>query len=158
MKIAVFPGSFDPITKGHEDLVRRALPLFDKVIVAMGINSSKKYYFEESERLQMLRDTFADAPQVEVDTFNILTAYYCKQKGANFIIRGLRNGTDFDYENTIANLNATIGDELETFFLMANPAYACYSSTVVREILKGGGDASLFLPTAINGKPTITHA
>jgi pantetheine-phosphate adenylyltransferase len=148
MKIAVFPGSFDPITKGHEDLVRRALPLFDKVIVAMGINSAKKYYFDEQQRLDFLRATFADSPKVEVDTFTQLTAYYCQEKGAQFIIRGLRNSTDFDYETTIANLNATIG-EVESFFLMANPQYACYSSTVVREILKGGGDASLFLPAAV---------
>ena len=149
MKIAVFPGSFDPITKGHEDLVRRALPMFDKIIIAMGINSTKKYFFNEEERLQFLEATFADEPKVEVETFTKLTAFYCKDKGANFLIRGLRNSTDFNYEYTIANLNATIGDDLETIFFMAKPEYSCYSSTVVREILKGGGDADLFLPKAV---------
>ncbi len=149
MKIAVFPGSFDPITKGHEDLVRRALPMFDKIIVAMGINSSKKYHFDEIHRLNFIKATFADEEKVEVDTFTNLTAFYCKEKGANFLIRGLRNSTDFNYEYTIANLNATIGDELETVFFMAKPEYSCYSSTVVREILRGGGDADLFLPEAI---------
>ena len=149
MKIAVFPGSFDPITKGHEDLVRRAMPLFDKIIIAMGVNSAKKYYFDEEQRLEFLKLTFADSPKIEVDTFTNLTAFYCKEKGAHFLIRGLRNSTDFNYEYTIANLNTTIGDELETIFLMAKPEYSCYSSTVVREILKGGGDADLFLPKPV---------
>ena len=149
MRIAVFPGSFDPITKGHVDLVKRAVPLFDKIIVAMGINSAKKYFFDTAQRLAFLEATFADEPTVEVDTYEELTAFYCKDKGANFLLRGLRNSTDFNYENTIAHLNATIGDNLETIFLMASPEYACYSSTVVREIIKGGGDASIFLPKPV---------
>ena len=149
MRIAVFPGSFDPITKGHVDLVKRAVPLFDKIIVAMGINSAKKYFFDTEQRLAFLEATFADEPTVEVDTYEELTAFYCKDKGANFLLRGLRNSTDFNYENTIAHLNATIGENLETIFLMASPEYACYSSTVVREIIKGGGDASIFLPQPV---------
>lgn len=149
MRTAVFAGSFDPVTKGHVDLVERALPLFDRIIIAMGINSVKKYYFEEEQRVSFLKATFAPYEQVEIDTYNKLTAFYCQDKGANFLLRGLRNSTDFDYENTIAHLNATIGKDLETIFLVTAPEYACYSSTVVREILRGGGDASLFLPPAV---------
>ncbi len=149
MKIAVFPGSFDPITQGHEDLIKRALPLFDKIIVAMGVNSTKKYFFEEQKRLTFLEATFAKYPKVEIDTFSNLTAFYCQEKGANFLIRGLRNSTDFNYEYTIANLNNSIGDKLETMFFMARPEYSCHSSTVVREIIKGGGKADLFLPKEV---------
>lgn len=151
MKIAVFPGSFDPITKGHEDLVKRALPLFDKIIIAMGVNTDKRYYFGEKKRLDLIKTTFANEKKVEVAIFKNLTAFFCKEQGANFLIRGLRNSTDFNYEYTIANLNATIGSDLETVFFMAKPAYSCYSSTVVREIIKGKGNADLFLPEAVVG-------
>jgi len=149
MRIAVFAGSFDPITKGHVDIVARATPMFDKIIVAMGINSVKKYFFDTEQRIAFIKAAFADYPNVEVDTYEMLTAFYCKEKGANFLLRGLRNTTDFTYENTIAHLNATIGDNLETVFLMADSEYSCYSSTVVREIIKGGGDASIFLPESV---------
>jgi pantetheine-phosphate adenylyltransferase len=149
MRIAVFAGSFDPITKGHVDIVARAIPMFDKIIVAMGINSSKKYFFSREQRIAFIKAAFADYSTVEVDTYEMLTAFYCKEKGANFLLRGLRNTTDFTYENTIAHLNATIGDNLETVFLMADSEYSCYSSTVVREIIKGGGDPSIFLPEPV---------
>lgn len=146
MKIAVFPGSFDPITKGHEDIVKRALPLFDKIIVALGVNSTKRYYFSQEERLEFLNVTFASEPKVEVDTFEKLTVDYCKEMEANFILRGLRNSNDFNFETTIAMLNRDIGDGLETLFLLTSPEYSYYSSTVVREILKGDGDGSIFVP------------
>ncbi|WCL81388.1 pantetheine-phosphate adenylyltransferase [Saprospira sp. CCB-QB6] len=146
MKIAVFPGSFDPITKGHEDIVRRALPLFDKIIVALGTNSTKSYYFSEEERLSFLKASFADAPKVEIDRFPQLTVDYCKEKGADFILRGLRNSNDFNYEVSIAMLNRDLGEGLETIFLLTAPEYSYYSSTVVREILKGNGDGALFVP------------
>lgn len=149
MRIAVFPGSFDPITKGHEDIVRRALPLFDKIIVAMGINSNKSYYFTETERIDFIRATFADEPKVEVDIFKTLTVDYCKSKNATFILRGLRNSNDFNYEVAIAMLNRDIGDGLETAFLLTSPEYSYYSSSVVREILRGGGDVSIFLPPPV---------
>lgn len=149
MKIAVFAGSFDPVTKGHLDIIKRALPLFDKVIVAMGINSVKKYYFDTEQRVAFLEAAFAPFENIEVDTYQELTAFYCQKKGAHFLIRGLRNGTDFDYERTIAHLNAKIGEDLETVFLTGDPEYSCFSSTVVREILRGGGDASYFLPEAV---------
>ena len=100
MKIAVFPGSFDPITKGHADIVKRAIPMFDKIIIAMGVNSEKKYFFDTNQRLSFIEAAFEDYPSVEVDTYNKLTAFYCRDKGANFLLRGLRNSTDFNYENT----------------------------------------------------------
>jgi len=150
MKIAVFPGSFDPITSGHVDLVKRALPLFDKVVVAMGINSQKKYLFSETQRLEWLEQVFADEPKVEVGHFENLTANYCKKIGAQYLLRGLRNSSDFDYEKTISQLNQIIGDGLETIFLISQPAYSHISSTIVREIIKGGGDATPFLPKKLD--------
>jgi pantetheine-phosphate adenylyltransferase len=149
MRIAVFPGSFDPFTKGHEDIVRRALPLFDKIIVAIGTNSSKKYFFDVSKRLDFIKATFANTPKVEVESYQELTSDFCQKKSARFLLRGLRNGTDFDYEATIAMLNKDIGDGLETVLLIADAKYNYFSSTNVREIMKGGKDVSLFLPEAI---------
>ncbi len=148
-KIAVFPGSFDPITKGHEELVRRAVPVFDKIIVAIGVNSQKKYLFSLEQRLAHLEEVFKDEPKVEVAQYEGLTAYYCKEVGAKYLLRGLRNASDFDYEKTISQLNAMVGDGLETFFLISEPQYSHFSSTIVREIIKGGGDATPFLPEGI---------
>lgn len=150
MRIAVFPGSFDPLTKGHEDIVRRALPLFDRVIVAFGVNSTKNYFFPLEQRLEFARQTFADvADKVKIDTYEGLTAQYCRQQGAQFMLRGVRNSTDFDYESTIAHLNKMIGDGIETVILITSPQYAHYSSTVVREILRGGESPAAFLPAAV---------
>lgn len=146
MKIAVFPGSFDPITTGHVDLVRRAVPLFDEIVVAIGVNSQKKYLFPLEQRLEWLERVFADEPKIRVDHFERLTARYCQSIGARYLIRGLRNASDFDYEKTISQLNAIVGDGLETLFLISQPAYSHISSTIVREIIKGGGDASPFVP------------
>lgn len=146
MKIAVFPGSFDPITVGHVDLVRRALPLFDKIIVAVGVNSTKKYLFPLEQRLDWLRKVFAAYPNVEVDFFENLTAHYCLRIGARYLLRGLRNSSDFDYEKTISQLNHIVGNGIETVFLISEPAYSHISSTIVREIIVGGGDAGPFLP------------
>lgn len=150
MKIAVFPGSFDPITVGHVDLVRRALPLFDKVVVAVGINSTKKYLFTLEQRLEWLRLVFAKYPTVEVDSFQNLTAHYCQKIGANYLLRGLRNASDFDYEKTISQLNHIVGGGIETVFLISQPEFSHISSTIVREIIIGGADASPFLPAEIN--------
>ncbi|NRB62741.1 MAG: pantetheine-phosphate adenylyltransferase [Saprospiraceae bacterium] len=152
-KIAVFPGSFDPITVGHVDLVNRALPLFDKVIVAVGVNTSKKYLFPLEQRLEWLRQVFQHEPAVDVDYFERLTADYCQKIGARYLLRGLRNASDFDYEKTISQLNNIIGDGLETIFLISQPGYSHISSTIVREIIKGGGDASPFLPENLIVKP-----
>ena len=149
MKIAVFPGSFDPITVGHVDLVRRALPLFDKIIVAVGINENKKYLFTLDQRLETLEKVFADDPKVEVDSYVGLTAHYCSKINARYMIRGLRNASDFDYEKTISQLNGIVGKGLETIFWISHPEYSHISSTIVREIIKGGGDASPFLPPEV---------
>ncbi len=146
MKVAVFPGSFDPITIGHTDLVERACPLFDKVIVAIGINNKKQYLYSLDQRMNRLNKVFADNPKVIVDSFEGLTAEYCKSVGARYLLRGLRNASDFDYEKTISQLNQIIGDELETLFLISRPQYSHISSTIVREIIGAGGDASPFLP------------
>ncbi len=149
MKIAVFPASFDPITKGHEEIARRALPLFDKIILAIGVNSQKKTLFSLVQRQKWLEDVFADEPQIVVDTFVNLTADYCKTIGAKYLIRGLRNASDFDYEKTISQLNHIIGDGIETIFFISLPEYSHISSTIVREIIKGGGDASPFVPSKV---------
>lgn len=149
-KICVFPGSFDPITSGHVDIVKRALPLFDRVVVAIGINSQKNYLFSLEQRLNWLEKVFEDEPKVEIGSFEGLTVNYCKQIGARYLLRGLRNASDFDYEKTISQLNQIIGDELETIFLISRPEYSHISSTIVREIIKAKGNASPFLPEQIN--------
>jgi pantetheine-phosphate adenylyltransferase len=149
MKICVFPGSFDPITAGHVDIVHRALPLFDKVIIAIGLNSQKNGLFSLEQRKQWIHDVFANDPKVEIDTFEKLTADFCKKVHAKWILRGLRNASDFDYEKTISQLNFIVGDGVETMFLISQPQFSHISSTIVREIIKGEGDASPFLPTQI---------
>jgi len=148
-KIAVFPGSFDPITLGHIDLVQRATKIFDKIIVAVGVNSSKKYLFDLDQRLKWLEEVFQEFPDVHVDSFTGLTVNFCKEKDANFLLRGLRNASDFDYEKTISQLNTIIGDNLETVFLISKPEFSHVSSTIVREIIKGSGDVSPFVPQNI---------
>lgn len=149
MKIAVFPGSFDPITSGHVDLVKRALPMFDKIIVAIGVNSQKKYLFDLDQRLAWLDDVFSGDEKVEIGQFEGLTAHYCKEIGSKYLLRGLRNASDFDYEKTISQLNSIVGDDLETIFLISRPAFSHISSTIVREIIKGKGDATPFLPEQV---------
>ncbi len=148
-KIAVFPGSFDPITKGHVDIVKRALPLFDEVILAVGINSIKSGLFPLEQRLGWLEAVFADEPKVKVDHFEGLTVHFCQKVGANYLIRGLRNASDFDYEKTISQLNTIIGDDLDTVFFISKPEFSHISSTIVREIIKGQGATDAFLPEQI---------
>ena len=149
MRVAVFPGSFDPITLGHIDLVKRASNLFDKIIVAVGVNSSKKYLFPLEQRLEWLNLVFKDDDKIHVDHFEGLTVNFCKDQNANYLLRGLRNASDFDYEKTISQLNHIIGDELETVFLISRPEFSHVSSTIVREIIKGNGDVSSFVPELI---------
>lgn len=153
MKICVFPGSFDPITAGHVDIVHRALPLFDKVIIAIGLNSQKNSLFSLEQRQQWIHEVFANDPKVEIDTFEKLTADFCKKVHAKWILRGLRNASDFDYEKTISQLNFIVGDGVETMFLISQPQFSHISSTIVREIIKGEGDASPFLPPQIQIHP-----
>jgi len=146
MKIAVFPGSFDPITVGHVELVKRAIPLFDKIIIAVGVNSQKKYLYNLEERIQQIADVFINEEKVEVDKHEGLTVKYCIKKNARYLLRGLRNASDFDYEKQLSQMNHIIGEGVETVFLISHPQYSHISSTLVREVIKGGGDASPFLP------------
>jgi pantetheine-phosphate adenylyltransferase len=149
MKIAVFPGSFDPITIGHVEIVKRALPLFDTVIVAVGINESKQSLFSLEQRLAWLKEVFEGHSNIQIAHFEGLTAHFCAQVGAKYLLRGLRNASDFDYEKTISQLNQIIGQQLDTVFLISQPEYSHISSTIVREIIKGGGDVTPFIPKSI---------
>jgi pantetheine-phosphate adenylyltransferase len=148
-KIAVFPGSFDPITKGHVNIVKRALPLFDKVIVAIGNNSSKKYSFSFEQRVNWLKEVFKNDPKVVVTEFQGLTVNFAKAQNAKYLIRGIRTAADFDYEKTIAQLNKSMSPELETICIISDPDLSHISSTIVREIVLNGGDPSIFLPQEV---------
>lgn len=148
-KIIVFPGSFDPITTGHVDLVRRALPLFDKVIIAIGINSQKQTLFSLEKRKTWIENVFRDDDSVSVDVFEGLTVHFCQKVDAHYLLRGLRNASDFDYEKTISQLNQIVGENIETLFFISKPEFSHISSTIVREIIKGGGNAKPFLPEGV---------
>ena len=145
-KIAVFPGSFDPFTRGHENVISRALPLFDRIIITIGHNSEKKSFFTLEKRLKMIRELYLDEPKITVDHFNSLTVDYCRKVGANYILRGLRTSADFEFERAIAQINRKMNPSVETVFLLTIPEFTPVNSTIVREILKYGGDASQFLP------------
>jgi pantetheine-phosphate adenylyltransferase len=149
-KIAIFPGSFDPFTRGHESLVRRVLPLFDELIVAIGINSNKSYFFPLEKRQRWIEQTFTDEPKVKVETFSGLTIDYCRKKGSQFIVRGLRTTADLEFEKAIAQMNKAMADEIETLFILPTPELSAINSTIIRDIVRNGGDASKFVPAAIN--------
>jgi len=148
-RIAVFPGSFDPITKGHESIVKRAIPLFDKIIIAIGTNSSKKYMFDLAQRKLWLENTFKNSPNIEVIDYSGLTVEFCKEQNANFILRGLRSYSDFDYEFGIAQMNKSLVNNVETVFLLTEPEYSAISSTIVRDIIRNNGKVEQFLPNAV---------
>ncbi len=149
-KIAVFPGSFDPITKGHEDIVKRALPLFDQIIVAVGVNSSKKSLFPLKTRIKWIQQTFSDEPKVKVESYEGLTVHFCQNHHAECILRGLRNAADFEFEKSIAQMNRDLVNQVDTVFLMTSPQFAAISSTIVRDIIRNDGDVSKFIPNAID--------
>lgn len=148
-RIVLFPGSFDPITKGHEALVLRAIPLFNEVVVAVGVNTAKQTMFTLEQRLEFIRNTFANYPTVKVTTYQGLTINYAVQIGASTILRGLRNSTDFDYEKSIAQMNKAISHQVDTVFFITDPELAAISSTILRELIKGGANVQAFLPSAI---------
>lgn len=149
MKIAVFPGSFDPFTIAHHDLIKRALPLFDKIYIAIGVNSSKVGMMDVESRRSSITELYRGNDQVEVEFYNGLTVDYCESIGANFILRGLRNGTDLDYENIIAQNNLLLAPQIETYFLVSRSGEAHISSTIVRDIWKNNGDISHLVPDVI---------
>ena len=152
MKTAIFPGSFDPITIGHVDIVKRSIPLFDRIIVAIGVNTQKKYLFDLERRKAWIQEVFKDYPTVEVQSYNGLTINYCKEIGANYLLRGIRSASDFEYEKTIAHLNHSMDAEVETILMLSPPEYSHISSTIVREIMLGDGDVSKFVPKEIVSK------
>ena len=151
MRVAVFPGSFDPITLGHYDIVERAAPLFDKIIIAIGQNSQKKYMFSLEQRVEFIKKTFEKFPNVEVDHFEGLTIDYCRSKNVNFILRGLRNPADFEFEKAIAQTNRELTKEnkIETLFLLTSASKSFISSSIVREILTFGGNYDILVPDAV---------
>ncbi len=148
MKIALFPGSFDPITKAHVDILKRSLPLFDKVIVGIGLNSSKKPLLDAAVRQEMLNAVFADEPKIEVVAYVGLTVDFCQTVNASYMIRGIRTVSDFEYEKAIAQMNHALVPDIESIFIVSKPGYSSISSTIVREILRYGGDAAQFVPAA----------
>ena len=145
MKRAVFPGSFDPITLGHVDIVERALPLFDEIIVAIGTNAAKKNMWTLEERKQQIENAFAENSKIKVAVYEGLTADFCKKIGAGFLLRGLRNPSDFTYEQTIAQANQKVNG-VESVFLMSSPEHGYISSSIVRDIARNGGDYSALVP------------
>lgn len=145
-RIAIFPGSFDPFTKGHEDIVRRGLYLFDRIVVGVGHNSRKNRYFHIDRMLGYIDATFDDEPRVEVITYDELTAELAQRYQARYLLRGLRNTTDFEYENSISQVNRYLNSDLETVFLITSPPYAHINSSIIREVHRYGGDVSEFLP------------
>jgi len=149
MKIAVFPGSFDPITKGHQDIIERALPLFDKIIVAIGKNSAKKYHYSLEKRINFIELTFNHNPKIEVISYSGLTINFCKSVDANYILRGIRNSADYMFENSIAQMNKAMENTIETIFIPTIPELAAISSTIVRDILVNGGNVEKFVPASI---------
>lgn len=149
MKKAVFSGSFDPITKGHENIVLRAMPLFDEIIIAIGYNIMKKNAYTLEQRMRWIEDVFADFPKVKVACYQGLTVDFCKNVGANYIIRGLRGPADLEYETMIAEANKKINPEIETVFFLTEPNLRCVSSTVVRDLLKHNSSIIEFVPSII---------
>jgi pantetheine-phosphate adenylyltransferase len=148
-KVAVFPGSFDPFTIGHESIVRRALSMFDEIIIMIGYNSNKRAYYPISKRKEWIKRVFENEPKVKVGKFEGLTVDYCKKVHAQYILRGLRTASDFEYERAIAQINKRMYPEIETVFLLTSPEYTAITSTIVRDILRHRGDASIFLPNNI---------
>lgn len=145
-KIALFPGSFDPFTKGHYDIVIRGLKLFDQIIVSIGQNTKKQRYFSLELIIEKVTETFKDFNNIKVVTYNELTATYAKKYEAKYLLRGLRNTTDFEYENSIAQVNKYLNPELESVFLITSPEFAAINSSIIREVHKYKGDISAFLP------------
>ena len=149
-KTAVFPGSFDPFTIGHEGIVYRALKVFDEIIIAVGANALKKNLYSVETRKKMIADVFRNVPSVKVDHYEGLTVDYCRKKEVKFILRGLRTAADFEFERAIAQVNKVMAPEIESVFILTVPEHAHVNSTIVRDIIRSGGDASMFVPASIS--------
>ena len=149
-RIAIFPGSFDPFTVGHESIVKRAIPLFDKIIIMIGYNSNKQSFFPIEKREKWINEVFKNELRVEVQTYEGLTVDFCRQVNAGYILRGLRTSADFEYERAIAQINKKMLPHIESVFLLTMPEHTPINSTIVRDIILHGGDASMFLPASLN--------
>jgi len=149
-KVAVFPGSFDPFTIGHEAIILRAINLFDEIIIAVGANALKKNYYSLETRKEMIKKVFENEPRVTVDHYEGLTVDYCRKKGAGYLLRGLRTSADFEFERAIGQVNKAMAPGIESVFLLTVPEHSFINSTIVRDIIMNGGDASRFVPAAIN--------
>lgn len=145
-RIAVFPGSFDPITCGHESVIRRAIPLFDKIVVAIGVNTLKNHYFDVETRLKMIDATFSDCDSIISDSYKGLTVDYCKQVGAKYLLRGLRTAADFEFERSIGQMNKQLNNDIETIFMLTQPEHTPLNSSIVRDIMRHNGNAEKFVP------------
>jgi pantetheine-phosphate adenylyltransferase len=146
MKIALFPGSFDPVTKAHVDIIKRSISLFDKFYIGIGDNSSKKGLLSVAQREKMLRAVFENEPKIHVIAYEGLTIDFCRSIGAEYMIRGIRTVSDFEYEKAIAQMNHALAPEIESIFIVSKPGYSSISSTIVREIMRHNGDVSQFIP------------
>lgn len=148
-RICLFPGTFDPVTRGHVDIIERAVPMFDKLIVGVGVNSSKKPMFSIEQRAGWIRDIFKDDPRVEVMSYEGLTVDFCRKVDAHYILRGIRYISDFEYEKAIADMNRMLAPDIATFFLTCAPQYSTISSTLVRDVIRNNGNAGMFLPEQV---------
>jgi pantetheine-phosphate adenylyltransferase len=148
-RICLFPGTFDPVTLGHVDIIDRSLNLFDKVVIGIGKNTSKVPMYSEEKRLEWLKEIYKDEPKVEALVYEGLTAECCKRVGAKFILRGIRYVNDFEYEKAIADMNRSLDSTIETIFLTCLPEYTSVASTLVRDVIRNGGDVSQFLPSVV---------
>jgi pantetheine-phosphate adenylyltransferase len=149
-RVAIFPGSFDPFTVGHESIVKRALPLFDKIVIMIGFNSNKRSFFTVEKREKWINEVFAHEPKVQVECHEGLTVDFCKKVNAKYILRGLRTSADFEFERAIAQVNKKMYPQIESVFLLTMPEHTPINSTIVRDIIFHGGDASMFLPACLN--------
>lgn len=151
MKRAIFPGSFDPLTLGHYDIIKRGITLFDELIVAIGVNSLKNYMFSVEERKQFIEDAFADEPKIKVKTYEGLTVDFCKEIGVDFILRGLRNPADFEFEKAIAQTNRDLAP-IETVFLLTSASTSYIASSIVRDVIRNNGDYTKLVPSSVRLK------
>ena len=148
-RTAVFPGSFDPVTKGHQSIVNRSLDLFDEIVIAVGTNINKRYYFTEEQRMKFLKQTFEGKRNIRIDSYKGLTIDYCQNHDIRHFLRGLRTSADFEFERSIAQVNKALNNQVETVFILATPGLSAINSTIVRDILRNGGDVRQFIPENI---------